>query len=76
MTSHQMVTNSNVLNKTEKVKQQKDVVQVSHISESANQPELVIAEPDIQSMSRQDSKTQEEEEDLKKTLKLLGMAAL
>lgn len=52
------------LNKTEKIKRQKNVVQGSHISESAHQPELVITEPDIQNISKQDAKTQEDEEDL------------
>ena len=56
--------NSNVLNKTEKVQRQKNAVQGSHISKFANQPDLVIAEPDIQNMTRQNSETQEGNEDL------------
>ena len=64
MTSQRAAMNSDGLNKTEKLQRQKKAVQGSHVSRFANQPDLVIAEPDIQSMSRQDSKTQEEEEDL------------
>ena len=62
MTSHQMATNSNVLSKTEKAIQQKDIVQVSHINKSAIQHELVTAESNTRSLSRQDAKNQKDEE--------------
>ena len=62
MTSQRVAINSNVLNNTEKVMQQKDIVQVSDINDSEIQHELVINEADTQSLSRQDKKNQEDEE--------------
>ena len=62
VTSHQMATNSNELNKTEKAIQQKNIVQASHINRSAMQQELGIDESNTRSLSRQNAKNKKDGE--------------
>merc|ERR1712218_384570 len=57
-----MATNPNMLSKTEKAIQQKDIVQISHINKSTIQHELVTAESNTRSLSRQDAKNKKDEE--------------